>query len=178
MVRPSGIIIGRDRECELRLGSSDISRKHCSLRPSLDGIVVIDLRSRNGTYVNNALIEAETLLMPGDVIRVGPLELQVPGGVEEPDEPDTLSPKYTNTPANDETSATDDEIVSWLADADQSTPELQDDTTIINVKLSDGSGEHPRKQFRSVADEAAHIIAKYHQQVEDDEHDEDDISEV
>lgn len=77
---PAGdILIGRDESCQIRLASTEISRQHCRLRCGPDGIHISDLGSRNGTYVNDAPIQHEVLLQPGDLIRVGPLELVFPG---------------------------------------------------------------------------------------------------
>jgi len=61
--------------------------------------VARDLDSGNGTYLNEALLEEETLLKPGDVLRIGPIVLQVPGGATAP------SPH----------AASDDDIASWLS---------------------------------------------------------------
>src|SRR5579872_4893785 len=96
---PDGeVIIGRDEECQVRLASSDVSRHHCLLRLTPEGVVARDLDSRNGTYLNETLMEEETLLKAGDVLRIGPIVLQVPGGPV--------------MPAN---SASDDDIASWLS---------------------------------------------------------------
>src|SRR5580692_9341199 len=73
------ILIGRDEACQIRLASSDVSRHHCVLRITPEGIVARDLDSRNGTYLNETLMEEETLLKPGDILRIGPIVLQVPG---------------------------------------------------------------------------------------------------
>ncbi len=73
------VMIGRDELCQIRLASSDVSRHHCVLRMTPDGVVARDLDSRNGTYLNETLMEEETLLKPGDILRIGPIVLQVPG---------------------------------------------------------------------------------------------------
>lgn len=78
---PDGeVIIGRDEEgCRIRLTSSDVSRQHCRLRCRTDGVVVTDLGSRNGTFINETRINEPTALAPGDLLRVGPFVFQSPG---------------------------------------------------------------------------------------------------
>lgn len=79
---PEGeVIIGRDEEgCRIRLTSSDVSRHHCRLRCRADdGVIVTDLGSRNGTFINEIRINAPTSLAPGDLLRVGPFVFQTPG---------------------------------------------------------------------------------------------------
>lgn len=50
----------------------DVSKFHCCLRRREDGAVIIsDNNSTNHTYVNNHRIEADTILRPGDIIRLG-----------------------------------------------------------------------------------------------------------
>lgn len=70
------LTIGRSSECSLRVGSDAISRKHCELLRSAEGVVIRDLGSRNGTIVNDAKIDQPTALKHGDVIKVGPLEFR------------------------------------------------------------------------------------------------------
>ena len=69
-------VIGRAKECSLRAGSDAISRRHCEITRTAEGVAVRDLGSRNGTYVNDIKIERETPLENGDLIRVGPLEFR------------------------------------------------------------------------------------------------------
>jgi len=72
------VIIGREPECQIRIGSSDVSRRHCQLFITDEGIKIRDLGSQNGTIVNDLAIEGEVLLNPGDEIRVGPMIFQIP----------------------------------------------------------------------------------------------------
>jgi pSer/pThr/pTyr-binding forkhead associated (FHA) protein len=70
------VTIGRAAEATLRLDDEKVSRLHCVIRV-LDGdYVVKDLKSRNGTYVNDARVEV-AVLHRGDVIRVGATTLTV-----------------------------------------------------------------------------------------------------
>ena len=55
-------IIGRAKDCSLRAGSDAISRKHCEITRTDNGVMVRDLGSRNGTYVNDERIEGKVPL--------------------------------------------------------------------------------------------------------------------
>ncbi|NBB93987.1 MAG: FHA domain-containing protein [Gammaproteobacteria bacterium] len=63
-------VIGRSKQCELRLNLDRISRQHCRLRHSGKQLLVEDLGSTNGTFVNNERIHIPTLLRPGDTLHI------------------------------------------------------------------------------------------------------------
>jgi sulfite reductase alpha subunit-like flavoprotein/cytochrome b involved in lipid metabolism len=56
------------------LDDSDVSRRHAQLEIVDDHLVLIDLGSINGTYVNDALVMYR-VLFPGDMVRIGRYEL-------------------------------------------------------------------------------------------------------
>jgi predicted component of type VI protein secretion system len=70
-------VIGRDPRCHLRPASSVVSRLHCALATHAGLLHVRDLKSRNGTYVNDQLVAGSVRLHRGDVLRVGPLRFEV-----------------------------------------------------------------------------------------------------
>jgi class 3 adenylate cyclase len=47
-----------------------VSRRHALLRPDSDGVVIVDLGSQNGTYVNEQRVDL-ALMRDGDVVRIG-----------------------------------------------------------------------------------------------------------
>lgn len=69
--------VGRHTECSLRVSSRLVSREHCEISTSPAGVVVRDLNSSNGTFVNGTRIIRETTLQPGDLLEVGPVKFQV-----------------------------------------------------------------------------------------------------
>jgi len=74
------------RECEgIVIVDPQASRRHLSIRPDEDGLVVTDLGSTNGTFVDGERITAATLVRPGGVIRVGQTMIAVLGGRTGPD---------------------------------------------------------------------------------------------
>jgi hypothetical protein len=79
-------VIGRREDCDLRIPVGDVSRKHCRLVRTDDGIRIEDLGSSNGTYVNGERIQ-ESELNPGDTVGVGPVQfiIQIDGVPDEDD---------------------------------------------------------------------------------------------
>jgi len=72
-------IIGRGTECDMRIASRLISRKHCQLGPVDNKVLVRDLGSANGTYVDGNRLKplADYSLQDGAEILIGPLRLLV-----------------------------------------------------------------------------------------------------
>jgi predicted component of type VI protein secretion system len=67
------LTIGRSPECYLRVPLDSVSRQHCELAENDDEELVIrDLKSSNGTYVNRERVK-ERELVPGDLLSVGPV---------------------------------------------------------------------------------------------------------
>jgi pSer/pThr/pTyr-binding forkhead associated (FHA) protein len=152
------VLIGRDEGCYIRMGSPDISRKHCSLRATPEGIQVTDLGSSNGTWVNDARIVGSIILKVGDQLRVGPAQFLVDG------------PKPPPVPEFD--------IADWLSEGDSKTGMASDEDTAIHkatTKSSPAGGvdphplnppqaPRPKRVFKTVAEEAQYIIALYQEQ--------------
>jgi len=61
--------VGRSAESDICIPIEEISRNHARLQSAADGIVVEDLASANGTFVNDQRVHASTLLNPGDEVR-------------------------------------------------------------------------------------------------------------
>lgn len=69
--------IGRAEDCQLRPRSDLISRHHCVILQDEGLLLVRDLGSKNGTFVNGHRVVTEAELHSGDVLKVGPLEFEV-----------------------------------------------------------------------------------------------------
>ena len=65
------IQVGRDPSNDVVLDSPTVSRYHAQFERVGQRYRVLDLRSSNGTFVNNERIEKETWLKPMDTIRIG-----------------------------------------------------------------------------------------------------------
>ncbi len=66
----SPMTLGRESDCEIVIPMRQVSRHHCQISPSPDGIAIEDLGSKNGTYVNGSLIKEPALLYDGDEIQI------------------------------------------------------------------------------------------------------------
>lgn len=79
-LRRGPFVIGRSGDCHLALDSGLVSRRHAVLNVLPRGVVIEDLGSRNGVYVNGVLVENSRTLAPGDQIRIGDDELTLIAG--------------------------------------------------------------------------------------------------
>ena len=64
-------VIGRDPACDARLDSYHISRFHVAVEVHGGRVVVEDLGSKNGTFINGKRISTAQELRPGDRLRLG-----------------------------------------------------------------------------------------------------------
>jgi hypothetical protein len=68
------VVIGRSRECDLRIADLNASRRHAELQKDGDGYWIVDLGSMNGTLVNGRRVDKERL-DDGDRITLGSTEI-------------------------------------------------------------------------------------------------------
>ena len=68
---------GRHDDCQLRIKSSEVSRRHCQFFEKNGMLLVKDLGSSNGTMLNGKKIEGQRVLEPGDELTIGPVKLRV-----------------------------------------------------------------------------------------------------
>ncbi|GAV32086.1 hypothetical protein with FHA domain [Coriobacteriaceae bacterium EMTCatB1] len=64
------VLVGRLKECQIRLDDANVSRRHAAFIRLPDGWAIEDLDSTNGTRVNGRSI-TRTRLRDGDIIEVG-----------------------------------------------------------------------------------------------------------
>ncbi len=69
--------IGRHDDCVIRIRSSQVSRRHCELFEEGDKLILRDLGSANGTFVNGKRVLGKQTLKPGDVLTIGGVTLRV-----------------------------------------------------------------------------------------------------
>jgi len=67
--RPS-IVLGRSSKADIQVDQESVSRNHCKLINTGKSIMLRDLGSTNGTYVNDELVD-EYVLRDGDLIKIG-----------------------------------------------------------------------------------------------------------
>lgn len=118
------LIVGRDDKADIRLNSSLVSRRHCRilpgtiLRPGVETVIVEDLKSQNGTFVNEVPISAPTTLEPGDRLRIGAMIFELAGADSTGSRASTTDPVAARTgfarpPATAAPSESD--ITDWLS---------------------------------------------------------------
>jgi pSer/pThr/pTyr-binding forkhead associated (FHA) protein len=86
--RAGSVVLGRSRDCELRLGDVDTSRRHAKIVCEGGRFVLHDLASTNGTFVNGERVERREL-QPGDRLQIGANTVtfcQVSGGLDASDD--------------------------------------------------------------------------------------------
>lgn len=71
IVAGTNALVGRAPDCDLQLSDTFVSSHHASLQVTPEGLVVQDLGSTNGTFVNGAQVEGPLLLRPGDELAIG-----------------------------------------------------------------------------------------------------------
>jgi hypothetical protein len=81
---PKECVIGRQEGCAIRLTSGDDSKMHCTVKATADGLIVRDLGSRNGTFVNDLPVTGPTLVKPGDTLRIGPMTFRAVASAPKP----------------------------------------------------------------------------------------------
>jgi ABC transport system ATP-binding/permease protein len=69
------LTFGRDPGNDVQLNTPSVSRFHAQVERIGQRYRLIDLRSSNGTFVNDVRVQGETWLHPQDTIRIGPYRL-------------------------------------------------------------------------------------------------------
>ncbi len=95
--------IGRREDCDLKIPLSQISRRHCQISKTPQGVFIRDLGSANGTFVNNQRVQ-ESPLSAGDHLIVGPINFVIqvdgrPAEIAPPPEPTPQVAADVETPA-------------------------------------------------------------------------------
>src|SRR4051794_15173738 len=112
----SGVMtVRRQQDCQLRIASSQVSRKHCQIFEKKGLLLVKDLGSSNGTLVNGKKIADQRVLEPGDELTVGSVKFKIeriedtvlmPGNTDQ----GTQHPKPGDTAITDSIGGEDDLI--------------------------------------------------------------------
>jgi hypothetical protein len=163
-------VIGRGDDCHLRPQSEAISRRHCEIVTTENEVIVRDLKSRNGTFVNDERVADEAVLLSGDILRVGPLQFELvidqsPGKPKRPKVGD-IKEAVARTAEGSSVASTADlgDVTQWLDEADtqsrRNDPEARQfrldeagdsSVTVAETKPSDtktlnAGGKRPDKQ--------------------------------
>ena len=76
VIGASGVKIGRTAPADVVLSHKSVSREHCIIGLANDELLVTDLSSTNGTYIDGQRIIRATILPVGSVVRVGQISLR------------------------------------------------------------------------------------------------------
>ena len=69
--------IGRVEDNAFQIQEASVSSHHCEILLRGQTVVVHDLNSTNGTFVNGQQITGEVILKPGQIVRFGQVELRL-----------------------------------------------------------------------------------------------------
>lgn len=117
--------VGRGKGCTLRLNTHSISRHHCEVVVEKGQLMVRDLQSTNGTFVNDRRIVGETALSNGDVLKIGRVVFAVSLDAKRPAHPIGSGP--------------DDDVLQWLAK--ESSQHQTDSNTRMDMAMPDEIAE-------------------------------------
>ena len=117
-------LIGRSDSCQLRPKSESVSRKHCIIVLRDNRVLIQDLKSRNGTYVNEKRLPSDKarVLRPGDQLRIGKLmfEIVIEHGLQAAKKPEVADAAERTVEAGSTDSRFEAvDVSAWLDEADQ-----------------------------------------------------------
>lgn len=83
LIGRAGAVIGRTPPADIVLAEAGVSRSHCRIAVDGSDLVVEDLNSTNGTFIDEARIEQPTVLPVGSILRVASQSLRRRGADED-----------------------------------------------------------------------------------------------
>jgi pSer/pThr/pTyr-binding forkhead associated (FHA) protein len=106
--------IGRHDDCAIRIRSSQVSRRHCEVFEDKGRLMVKDLGSSNGTFVNGKRVLGQQMLKPGDELSLGGVTLRVDlagGQAATPGKPTSVHPSPGDTAEVEAIAIEEDDLV-------------------------------------------------------------------
>lgn len=76
-LRPQGHVIGRSQDADITIDDPYSSEFHARVGLQDDRVIVHDLGSTNGTYVNGRRVSSPTSVSRGDTVQIGKTALEV-----------------------------------------------------------------------------------------------------
>jgi predicted component of type VI protein secretion system len=145
----SPFVIGRDSQCQLRPSSALISSRHCAIEIRGGRAYVSDLKSTNGTSLNQQRLAKEVELKNGDRLQIGPLLFGIKIEDYIPvDQPTPLPPSRTPAPVSD-----DESIAAVLLGLGEDAP--KGDQTLDSTGVPTGGTEVLKTQDIALPPEEA-----------------------
>jgi predicted component of type VI protein secretion system len=90
--------VGRVEDNAFQIAVASVSSHHCEILLRGEDVVVKDLNSTNGTFINNQQITGEAVLKSGEVLRLGQVEMRLETGAPGAAPAPPPSPKPAATP--------------------------------------------------------------------------------
>lgn len=72
-------VLGRGKECDIVIPGTHLSRSHAVIRKQGGHLILKDLNSSNGSFINEFRIEGEQIVRPGDRLRFDVYSFRVQG---------------------------------------------------------------------------------------------------
>jgi hypothetical protein len=72
--------VGRSDENAFTIAEGSVSSRHAELILQGENVLVRDLNSTNGTFINGEQVTGEALLKPGQILRLGLVEMRLESG--------------------------------------------------------------------------------------------------
>jgi pSer/pThr/pTyr-binding forkhead associated (FHA) protein len=135
-------IIGRGDTAHLRPASDLVSREHCEIVVGDGKVIINDLESRNGTFVNGKQLAESHIAKSGDSLRIGRLQFEV--GID-PAKASAKKPRVegvieaaSRTAGKNKKISLEDSITDWLADeeVDPTTSEKEKMASAETIQLN------------------------------------------
>ena len=116
-------IIGRGDKAHLKPSSDLVSRNHCLIKTEEGKVIVSDMGSRNGTFLNGEKLLAPHVAQVGDQLRVGRLQFEIiidhaVAGSKKPKVQDVVEAAARTAQSNGKPQSLEESITDWLADED------------------------------------------------------------
>ncbi len=93
------LTIGRNPDCDIPIVSDEISRHHAKLQVVPGGVMVEDLGSANGTFINNQRVHGSTLMKANDELRLDTVRFLLVSPTAEPHPTPVTQPAPAVAPA-------------------------------------------------------------------------------
>lgn len=169
VVNKPQFVIGRLPECNLRIESKALSRRHAQIDVNDGSVTIKDLGSTNGTFVDGKKITEPVELKNGQMLRVGPLEttVQISAEMHGAKNPKVASVKEAvNRVANTKQNAPDDDGEIDLSalfgeDGEEAGEEFQKTlTTVVNWNTHQEQTEQKKHESPNQAADSREAASK------------------
>jgi len=157
-------MIGRGESCRIRIASPEVSERHAILTCRGGRVILEDLHSSNGTFVNGEAVDRAVELNGSKVVKIGPMMLRVSDDDEKPEnaDDDQLQTDEGAEGADDPEVAEDEETSDPYRDIRRNVQtQIQNELlkrmdmkklTVQGVER-DGLEENAREKIRGIIDE-------------------------